>query len=313
MSALKKALAAWGAQDIRMIKDRENVVHEVRVGGSPAALRLHRPGYQSAGAIRSELDWMAALARAGMRVPAPIPTRSGDTVADLGAGQIATVVSWVDGAPIGEGGVPLAGSKAEQVALYHKVGTELAMLHNLTDAMTLPDGFTRHRWDIPGLLGDNPFWGRFWESPALSESERALVLRARAVAHDMATAFAGGGADFGLIHADALRENIFVHNGDLTLIDFDDAGFGFRIYDLAVMMTQNEDEPAADAIRDAAIAGYRAHRAFPKQAEDLLPMFIMMRRFASMGWAVPRNPPGSPVAREYADKAVRAARAFLGG
>ncbi|MCK8463984.1 phosphotransferase [Aliiroseovarius sp. S1339] len=312
MSALKQALEAWGAQDIRMIKDRENVVHEVRVGGRPAALRLHRPGYQSKAAIRSELDWMAGLAAAGMRVPAPIPTLSGDTVADLGAGQIATVVTWVDGAPIGEGGVPLTGSKAEQVALYRKVGGELATLHNLTDQMTLPDGFDRHRWDIPGLLGDTPFWGKFWESPALSDEDRALVLRARAVAHNIATAFAKDGADFGLIHADALRENIFVHNGDLTLIDFDDAGFGFRIYDLAVMMTQNEDEPAADAIRDAAIAGYRAHRAFSDQAEALLPMFIMMRRFASMGWAVPRNPAESPAVREYAEKAVRAARAFLG-
>ena len=69
MSALKKALDVWGAQDIRMIKNRENVVHEVRVGGRPAALRLHRPGYQSKAAIRSELDWMAPLSR---RYPATL-------------------------------------------------------------------------------------------------------------------------------------------------------------------------------------------------------------------------------------------------
>ncbi|SEV88726.1 Ser/Thr protein kinase RdoA involved in Cpx stress response, MazF antagonist [Aliiroseovarius sediminilitoris] len=311
MSALKQALAAWDAKDIRMIKNRENVVHEVRIDGRPAALRLHRPGYQSKASIQSELDWMAGLASAGMRVPAPIPMRSGDTVADLGAGQIATVVSWVDGAPIGEGGVPLPGTEVDQVALYHCVGRELATLHNLTDAMILPQGFSRHRWDIPGLLGDNPFWGRFWESPALTEGERALILRARAVAHDMVTAFAEDGADFGLIHADALRENIFVKDGELTLIDFDDAGFGFRIYDLAVMMTQNEDEPAADAIRDAAIAGYRTLRSFPHDAEALLPLFVMIRRFASMGWAVPRNPPDGPAVRDYAQKAVRAARTFL--
>ncbi|MCK0140362.1 phosphotransferase [Aliiroseovarius sp. F47248L] len=313
MSALERALAAWGATDIRMIKDRENVVHEVLVNGHPAALRLHRPGYQSADAIRSELDWMAALDAAGMSVPAPIPTLMGDMVADLGEGQIATMVSWVDGAPIGEGGVPLPGSKAEQVALYHKVGAEIAKLHNLTDALTLPTNFSRHRWDIPGLLGDNPFWGRFWECPALSDDDYALIQRARAVAHDRATVFLENGADFGLIHADALRENIFVHNGELTLIDFDDAGFGFRLYDLAVMMTQNEDEPAYEAIRTAALAGYRAHRALSQEAEDLLPLFIMIRRFASMGWAVPRYDPTGPEVVSYTRKAVTAARRVLGG
>ena len=313
MTALKRALEVWGAQDIRLIKNRENIVHEVRVGGRPAALRLHRPGYQSKAAIQSELDWMAGLAAAGMRVPAPIPTRAGDTVADRGAGQIATVVTWVDGAPIGEGGVPLQGSEAEQVALYRKVGGEIATLHNLTDAMTLPDTFARHRWDIPGLLGETPFWGKFWECPALTEDERALIQRARAVAHDRATAFMDNGADFGLIHADVLRENVFIHDGILTLIDFDDAGFGFRLYDLAVMMTQNVGEPAYEAIKAAALAGYREHRTLSQEAEDLLPMFLMMRRFASMGWAVPRYDPEGPEVASYTQKAVTAARNFLGG
>ncbi|MCK0141022.1 phosphotransferase [Aliiroseovarius sp. F20344] len=312
-TVLKQALKAWGAQHVRMIKDRENAVHEVRVAGKPAALRLHRPGYQSEAAIRSELDWMGALAEKGMRVPAPIPTTDGNLVFSMSSDQLATMVTWVEGAPIGEGGVPLEGSAEEQAALYRKVGAELAQLHNLTDGITLPDSFTRHRWDIPGLLGDDPFWGRFWECPALSEDDRNMVLRARAVAHDLATVYLENGADFGLIHADALRENVFVNNDLLTLIDFDDAGFGFRLYDLAVMMTQNVDEPAYEAIKTAALAGYRDHRALSQETEDLLPMFLMMRRFASMGWAVPRYDPNGPEVASYTQRAVAAARGFLGG
>ncbi|WP_282182280.1 phosphotransferase enzyme family protein [Aliiroseovarius marinus] len=310
---LKQALKAWDAQHVRMIKDRENAVHEVRINGKPAALRLHRPGYQSKAAIRSELDWMAALAEQGMRVPSPIPTSDGDLVFSLGADQCATMVSWVEGAPIGESGVPLDGSPDDQAALYRKVGAELAKLHNLTDDITLPEGFTRHRWDIPGLLGDDPFWGRFWECPALREDERNMVLRARAVAHDLASVYLENGADFGLIHADALRENVFIHKGLLTLIDFDDAGFGFRLYDLAVMMSQNEQEPAYEAIKASALTGYREHRTLSQEAEDLLPMFLMMRRFASMGWAVPRYDPTGPEVASYTQKAVTAARNFLGG
>ncbi|WP_371170428.1 phosphotransferase enzyme family protein [Aliiroseovarius sp. 2305UL8-7] len=310
---LKQSLKTWDAQHVRLIKDRENQVHEVRVGGRPAALRLHRPGYQSEDAIRSELDWMGALASKGMRVPAPIPTTDGKLVFTIDNNHFATVVSWVDGSPIGASGVPLEGSAEAQANLYRDVGRELAKLHNLTDDITLPEGFSRHSWDIPGLLGDAPFWGRFWECPALSEDDRNMVLRARAVAHDLATVYLENGADFGLIHADALRENVFVHEDQLTFIDFDDAGFGFRLYDLAVMMTQNEGEPAYEAIKAAALAGYRERRTLSQEAEELLPMFLMLRRFASMGWAVPRYDPAGPEVASYTQKAVTAARNFLGG
>jgi len=311
MTELKEALRAWGARDVRMIKERENVVHEIRIGATRAALRLHRPGYQSKTAIRSELTWMGALSDAGMSVPAPVSTSGGDTVVTLSTGRLATVVSWVDGAPIGESGVALEGTPAEQVTLYRNVGREVAQMHNLTDAMDLPDGFTRHAWDVAGLLGPDPFWGRFWENPVLSAEDRALINRARAVAHDQALAFAQNGADMGLIHADVLRENVFVKDGVVTLIDFDDAGFGFRLYDLAVMMTQNEEEPEYPAIRAAALAGYRELRDLPQQAEDLLDMFLMIRRFASMGWAVPRYAHDGDALRAYTGKAVTAAKQFL--
>lgn len=311
MSELQDALRAWNARDIRMIKDRENVVHEVRIGSRRAAMRLHRPGYQSEAAIRSEILWMEALEQAGLRVPAPVLTPDGRLVVTLSTGRLATVVSWVEGHPIGEGDVPLDGSRDQQVAIYHALGREVARMHNLTDAMDLPPGFTRHAWDLEGLLGETPFWGRFWESPALTAEDRALINRARFVAHDQAQAFAESGADMGLIHADVLRENAFVKDGEITLIDFDDAGFGFRLYDLAVMMTQNEDEPHYPAIRAAALAGYRSERVLPDADEALLDMFIMLRRFASMGWAVPRYPADSEVLRTYTDRAVQAARRFL--
>ena len=313
MSELKEALRAWGARHIRLIKDRENAVHEVRIGGDRAALRLHRPGYQSEPAIRSEMIWMGALAEAGMSVPAPVPSTDGRRVVTLSTGRLATVVTWVEGEPIGESGVPLAGTEAEQVALFHALGREVARMHNLTDAMDLPEGFDRHAWDLEGLLGEAPFWGRFWDCPALSAEERPLVNRARAVARDRAQAFAENGADFGLIHADVLRENAFVKDGAITLIDFDDAGFGFRLYDLAVMMSQNEGEPAYPAIRAAAIAGYRELRDLSDEAEGLLDMFLMLRRFASMGWAVPRYAEDRATLQTYTDRAVKAARAFLAG
>ena len=311
MSEIKEAMAAWGATQSRFIKGRENAVYEVTLPSGRAALRLHRDGYQSAAAIRSELIWMGAVEAAGLSVPAPVPALNGDTLVTLSTGRMATVVSWVDGAPMGASGEDLPGTQAEQNAMFFKVGAEIARLHNVTDTLELPDDFTRHSWDIDGLLGDNPFWGRFWENPTLTASEVALVQRARAVARDALTVFVEGGGDVGLIHADALRENVFLDGDTVTLIDFDDAGFGFRLYDLAVLMSQNEGLENSDALRDAAVAGYRSRRVLPDEGVALLPMFVMLRRFASMGWIVPRVRPGENTDRIYAERALKAARAFL--
>ncbi len=123
--------------------------------------------------------------------------------------------------------------------------------------------------------------------------------------------FAAQGGDFGLIHADVLRENVLFSAGTVSIIDFDDSGFGFRLYDLATLASQNEDAPDYPDLMAAAVAGYRSIRPLSDTDVALLPMFLMLRRFASMGWVVDRVPVGDARSRTYAARAVNAARKFL--
>lgn len=312
MSALNEALKAFGARDPKFISESENAVYQVTAQGGKAALRLHRVMYQTAETIWSELWWTKALAEARIPVPLPFKALNGDEVVTLASGQFATMVAWVQGQPFGEYNAPLAGSKVKQKALFWRIGRAIADMHNVTDTLTFPPNFTRHSWGRDGLVGENPFWGQFWENPSLTKPERAMVLRARAIAHDRLTVYLENGADFGLIHADVLRSNTYVDGDVVTLIDFDDCGFGFRIYELATLMSQNEGLDNTAELQAAAIAGYRGARPLSAEAEELLPMFLMLRRFVSMGWVVPRQKPGSQSVRLYADKAVKAARDFLG-
>lgn len=303
------ALAAWGGAKSppRLIKDRENAVFEVVLtDGTRAALRLHRPGYQSAAAIRSELWWTLALADAGLPVPRPIRTLKG-ALLHPAAPRAASVIEWVEGIPLGAAFQPLSGSLNSQKKRFRTIGRLLAELHNATNALTLPTGFTRPHWDAGGLLGDTPFWGRFWENPALTAAERDLVLAARSAARDILDATP---LDTGLIHADLMRENILFAGDTATLIDFDDCGFGYRLYDLGTLMLQNLDEPAYPALRAAAIEGYASARPLPDA--HLVDMFTMLRCLASCGWAVPRMAPHDPRLRSYATRAARQAEAFLG-
>jgi len=299
----------WGgAQDIRLIRDRENKVFSVRFPFGRAALRLHRPGYQTANAIRSELWWCAALAEAGVAVPRALPGLNGDLLQEFAPGHHASVISWIDGDPMGEAGVPLPGSADHQVARHRALGALVAQFHTATDALTLPAWFTRPSWDAPGLVGDAPFWGRFWDHPDASAQDRAILIAAR---DHLATALAGFDGDFGLIHADVLRENVLFSGNTPHLIDFDDSGFGFRLYDLGTVMSQNLHEPALIRIGQALVDGYRAHRPMPQDVARLLPLFTLARCCASVGWTMPRLDRGHPICHRHIARATTLARALL--
>ncbi len=144
-----------------------------------------------------------ALVAAGMQVPVPVRTLAGDVIADVvRAGRVASLVTWMDGAPLGDGDMPLAGSPERQAALHHALGAELAQLHEVSDRATLPDGFERVVLDVDALLGEAPAWGRFWENAALSGEDRAMLLEAREMLRGVIEGHAADG-EFGLIHADA--------------------------------------------------------------------------------------------------------------
>ncbi|NUB44861.1 phosphotransferase [Fertoebacter nigrum] len=308
--SVEAAAAFWGGRDLRLLGHRENAVYAMTCAdGTRAALRLHRAGYQSADAIRSELWWCAALADAGVAVPRPLPCLSGDLLASYVPGQHASAISWVEGAALGEARVPLTGNAAAQAAVHHALGRLLAQMHDATDALALPPGFQRPRWDRAGLLGEAPFWGRFWEHPLLTPPEAEVLYAARDLLRGRLADLPEAGPGFGLIHADVLRENVFVDSGALTLIDFDDCGFGYRLYDLGTVLSQNLYEPHFPAIRDSLIAGYASLRAVDAEQVTL---FTLMRTLASVGWVAPRLPLADPVHRKHIDRALMCAGQVLG-
>lgn len=296
----------------RLVTNRENAVFEtVLMDGTHIALRVHRRGYQTRAAIESELTWMMLLARAGFRCCTPVPTLSGRLTTKID-GWVVSAVRWLYGIPIGAAGVPLDGNKAQQVALFGALGRMMAKLHNASDQIDLPAEFVRPYWDEDGLLGEAPLWGRFWENPSLNDAEQDLILDAREKAMGELRTYRQAGVDFGLIHADVLRENVLMDEAGLALIDFDDCGFGFRLYELGCALSQHLEEPHLPALTEAMIAGYRSLRDQPDIALVLLPMFVMLRSFASAGWVISRQPADDPKQRVYAERALTQARTFMG-
>lgn len=301
MTPAEEAARHWDGRMIRLIRDRENHVFEMQTPQGRAALRLHRAGYQSPAAIRSELWWCAALAQAGLPVPAALPARDGSLLVALSDGRHASAIAWMEGEALGEAAQPNTRPLPLVLDLYDALGALLARVHQATDRLTLPPDFTRPRWDWDGLVGDDPLWGRFWDHPAATSDQRATLIRARDALRER---LAG---DTGLIHADVLRENVLVNGRSVSLIDFDDSGFGYRLHDLGTALVQTVQHPDHVQLRDALMAGYGTTDI------EMVEAFTLARTLASVGWTMPRLAPDDPINRSHLARAIFCAKRVLGG
>jgi Ser/Thr protein kinase RdoA (MazF antagonist) len=305
----ESAATEWGAHSPVLLSHRENAVYVVEWGGKRAALRLHRPGYMSRRAIASELWWMQSLVSQGFPCPAPIPLPDGGLVRKVGD-QMATMVTWVEGSAIGEGGVLLPGDRPAQARLMARIGAMMARMHSLSDAMIPPDGFDRPAWDMDGFLGDKPTWGQFWKNPNLTDRDRALVDEGRIMARQ---ALSSGLLDVGLIHADLLRENVFLGPQGLTFIDFDDAGIGFRLYDITTSLTQSLEDPELPNLAQALLRGYDDVRRLSDFDLSMMPIASLLRSLAALGWVMSRYPADHPKMPVYIARATRSVEALQRG
>ncbi len=298
---------AWGplAQAPKLIVNRENAVFEVHLAsGARGALRLHRVGYQTADSILSELRWTERLAEVGFACPVPLRTSDGALTVQVDGAPMASMIGWIDAEPIAD----INNEDGPEPPLYHAVGALIGELHNRTDEIDQA-GITRPFWSRETLLGETPIWGCFWDNPALTSEERALLQDARAKADEALSSLSE--PDIGLIHADLLQENILHRDGALWLIDFDDAGFGYRLYDLGTALIQHVYDPRYAAFCDALRRGYEEAREVEVRHEDLQ-LFTLLRGFASCGWIISRAAADDPIHRAYADRAVMLAREFIG-
>ncbi|RYH02637.1 homoserine kinase [Salipiger sp. IMCC34102] len=281
---LDRALSLWGLSgaEARLIAARENAVYRVTRGGTSLALRLHRTGYRSDAELASELDWMAAVAAAGIGVPAPVPASDGALLHVVDGVQV-DVLTWLEGETLAE--ALDAASPDTRRQLFAALGAEMARLHAASDAWTPPPGFRRCRWDRDGLLGEMPLWDRFWRNPGLTTEDRALFEAFRTQAHD-ALGEDGAEADTGLIHADLVAANVLVGREGLALIDFDDGGYGYRLFDIATALFKHMTAPDYPALKAALLESYTDLRGVDLSRLDL---FLALRAATYVGWNITRR------------------------
>jgi Ser/Thr protein kinase RdoA (MazF antagonist) len=269
------------AATVRLLNVSENatyLIEDPRQG--PSVLRVHRLGYHTGQEIESELAWMDALrAEAGVRTPRVLPGPGGQRVlamTDEEAGEPRHCVRFEYVA-----GTEPAG---DDVTHFANLGEITARMHRHARQWQRPGWFTRFRWDYDAAFGARPRWGRWQDGIGVGPAEREVLGRLDSVLRARLAAFGTGPGRYGLVHADTRLANLLVDGGRVSVIDFDDSGFSWYLYDAGTSVSFFEHQPHVPGLLDAWLSGYRRVLSLPPEDEAEIWTFIMFRRLLLVAW-----------------------------
>ena len=279
------ALSLWDLQPgstATLINLSENATYRVdQPDAESVILRVHRENYHTENAIRCELDWMAALRDFGVITPRTIAGLNGSVIqqtqlAELTSPRHLVMFELIPGSEPDE--------TQDLIQPFGQLGEITAQLHNQSQQYQRPTHFERLIWDYDHILGQQPNWGDWRKAPAMDQTARAVLQRQQDTIQQRLTAFGQGPERYSLIHADLRLANLLIDDTGIRVIDFDDCGMGWYLYDYATALSFIEDHPQVPELTTAWLEGYRRHRVLSSADEAELPTFLMLRRMALLAW-----------------------------
>lgn len=280
------AITLWDLPEdasARLINVSENATYLVEAdNGFKAVLRVHRENYHTRRAIECELEWIAALdASDTVKVPGHYLGRDGkaiqeDRIDGLADPRFMVLFHFVEGSAPDESGDLAPG--------FEELGAIAARTHNHSSAWTRPDNFERLTWDLEQIFGDNPTWGDWRDAPGVTKTVKPVLEEVEATIRSRLEAFGRSADRYGLVHADMRLANLLVDGDGTRLIDFDDCGFSWYLYDFAAGISFIEDDPRIPELKAAWVRGYRSVRPLSEKEEAEIDTFVMLRRMALLAW-----------------------------
>lgn len=285
---------------LRAIQHEHNATFRVDAPRGRFLLRINRPGAHGEAEVESEMAWLTSIGHeSNVLVPEPVRAIDGSfvvTVADPDVPQprCCALLRWIDGRFVNRRLTP---------ARLAAMGETIAALQVHAAGWTPPPGFVRPRLD--GLTNDvrresvtGPGSPVPDLVPGVEDGERAVELVARLLSPDEARTaartlelaratfarLAASPGSTGLIHGDLHHENTVFAGRVAAAIDFDDCGWGFNLYDLAVPLSELTERSQFAAMREAMLDAYARQRTLPDRAEAHLDALMAYRGLQLIVW-----------------------------
>lgn len=235
-----------------------------------------------------------------VNLPKPIASKKGEfalTVAssllerDLGV----ALYSWLEGDELED--------EPNDDAL-RKLGAAMAAMHQATTDFTLPDNaqlplLKDFLWQTQDII--------FSSGSPLSKEDIELLTKAKKEIENIIEDLYSGSKPIA-IHADLHGANVFSHGDQIYIFDFDDAGFGLPIQDLATALYYL-DSPEQEA---ALLAGYQSVSELPRHDKHQLSGLLLQRRIILLNYLYETtNQEHRNMAPEYLVETLHRVQAFL--
>jgi len=284
-AAVPGNLWRWGIADtaqVKLLNHSENTTYRIQDGDRRYILRVHRLGYHTPAAIAAELDWVQAIGRdTAIRTAAPIAGQDSALIQPFPTPQpgerYSVMFEFLEGEEPSE--------EHDLAASFEQLGTITALLHehskHWTVCTTKPK---RPVWDMDHTLGATPIWGEWRQGIGVTPAVAAQLQKGVSRIAERLEAYGMGPDRFGLIHADLRLANLLLHGGEVSVIDFDDCGYGWYMYDLGSALSFIEHKDYVPALVAAWMKGYGRVRPLGEEELAMIPTFILLRRIVLVAW-----------------------------
>ncbi len=265
-------------------------------------MRICRNDYHTDLAIKEELKWLNKLSQnSNFQIPIPVVSIKNNFIERVCTEQIpegrnVCIFKWTDGKFI---------RKSFKDNQFIELGRFIAQLHNASQKHLVK---YRRYWTSDGLLGTKPKFGSVDNLENISSQQQHLISSGRKFVYKRLKKYENKFPKrLGLIHADLHFGNLIFNNKGIAAIDFDDCGFGFLIYDLAIpiiSMSFNKHITKVQQMhfRSKLLEGYSQLREFDKHDQIILDDLIMARHLVMLGWLNSRS--DNPKLKLYLKKSV---------
>lgn len=282
----EQSLALWEIPPnatARLINVSENATYLVEADRDyKAVLRIHREKYHTRRAIECELAWINALKDADAVVtPETYTGRNGEIIQKsrleaLENPRYMVLFQYVEGRHPDEEG--------DLENPFEKLGEIAARTHKHSRTWQRPPNFQRLTWNVETIFGNEANWGDWRDAPNVTPEIRETLEAVETHARSRLKLYGMGPDRYGLIHADMRLANLLCDENSTRLIDFDDCGFGWFMYDFATAISFIEDDPRVPVLKMAWVRGYEKICSLSKVEKNEIDTFVMLRRLALMAW-----------------------------
>jgi Ser/Thr protein kinase RdoA (MazF antagonist) len=288
--------------DVKSINYEYNATMKVSAkDGCAYALRINTNSPRTPENLRAEIAFVRFLAEDGrVKVPHPLENREGNFYTSIlheASGRMfhCVLYSWILGEELGDE------PKDEQVSA---LGAAMATMHLAVKGFELPEGSS-----LPTF--DDPLW---WTEDFLLSEKSVLDSEAKDLISGALSAIKSGVAKFYadgtpiLIHADMHGGNVLWYEDSLSVIDFDDCGFGFPLQDLATALYYLDTPEQEAALR----RGYESVAPVPECSEKEMKMLFLQRRIVLLNYLYETsNLEHRSMIPEYQEETLRRIKSFL--